>query len=84
METKSGQLQIRVTPAEKAALKRLAANAGQVVLLPLIAGGLWKITASGDYIGDEYKNRWWENLAVGALFLLAIWGAFESALVVLR
>ena len=62
----------------------LAANAGQVVLLPLIAGGLWKITASGDYIGDEYKNRWWENLAVGALFLLAIWGAFESALVVLR
>ena len=29
METKSGQLQIRVTPAEKAALKRLAADAGQ-------------------------------------------------------
>ena len=31
----------------------LAANSAQVVLLPLLAGGLWWITASGRLIGDR-------------------------------
>ncbi|MCH2374389.1 MAG: Nramp family divalent metal transporter [Planctomycetes bacterium] len=56
----------------------LLANSAQVVLVPFIAGGLWWITASGKYIGKEHKNRWWENLIMGSLFVLAIWGAFKS------
>jgi Mn2+/Fe2+ NRAMP family transporter len=56
----------------------LAANGGQVVLLPLLAGGLWCITASSRYIGPEHRNRWWENLVLGLLFVLAIYGAFKS------
>ena len=40
METRSGQLQIRVTPAEKAALKRLAADAGQSVSAFVLARAL--------------------------------------------
>ena len=57
----------------------LAANSGQVVLLPLLAGGLWRITASAQYIGEEFKTRWWENLCLALLFALAVWGAVKSA-----
>jgi Mn2+/Fe2+ NRAMP family transporter len=56
----------------------LAANGGQVVLLPLLAGGLWCITARSRYIGAEHRNRWWENLVLGLLFSLALYGAFKS------
>ena len=56
----------------------LVVNVAQVVLLPLIAGGLWWITAAGAYIGAEYKNRWWENVVMAVLFLLAVVGAFGS------
>jgi Mn2+/Fe2+ NRAMP family transporter len=56
----------------------LAANGGQVVLLPLLAGGLWWITASSRYIGPTHRNRWWENLVFGLLFVLAVYGAFKS------
>ena len=56
----------------------LAANSAQVVLLPLLAGGLWRITASAKYIGEDYKNRWWENLTLALLFALAIYGAYQS------
>ena len=49
----------------------LAANSAQVILLPLLAGGLWWITASARLIGPQYRNRWWENLVMGALFSLA-------------
>ncbi|MBI1354751.1 MAG: hypothetical protein GC160_10415 [Acidobacteria bacterium] len=62
----------------------LAANSAQVVLLPLLAGGLWRITASGRYIGEKYKNRWWENTTLALLFLLAIYGAYKSAGLILR
>jgi Mn2+/Fe2+ NRAMP family transporter len=57
----------------------LAANSGQVVLLPLLAGGLWWITASSRYIGEEHRNRWWENLVMGLMFALAVYGAGHSA-----
>jgi Mn2+/Fe2+ NRAMP family transporter len=53
----------------------LVANGAQVLLLPLLAGGLWWITASAHHIGAEYKNRWWENAVMGVLFVLAISGA---------
>src|SRR5574341_1224585 len=56
----------------------LVANSGQVVLLPLLAGGLWWITASARHIGEQYKNRWWENLVMGVLFALAVYGAISS------
>ena len=42
-----------------------------VALLPLLAGGLWWITASEKYIGADYRNRWWENLVMAILFALA-------------
>jgi Mn2+/Fe2+ NRAMP family transporter len=56
----------------------LVANCAQVVLLPLLAGGLWWITASTRFIGAEYKNRAWENVVMALLFALAIYGAVSS------
>jgi Mn2+/Fe2+ NRAMP family transporter len=56
----------------------LLSNSAQVIMVPLLAGGLWWITASGKYIGEEYKNRWWENLVMGVLFILALWGGFGA------
>ena len=57
----------------------LIANSGQVVLLPLLAGGLWWITASAKFIGAAHRNRPWENAVMALLFALAIYGAFSSA-----
>ncbi len=53
----------------------LVANGAQVLLLPLLAGGLWWITASARHIGALYRNRWWENVVMGILFALALSGA---------
>ncbi len=53
----------------------LVANSAQVVLIPILAGGLWWITADSRFIGREHRNRWWENLVMALLFVLAIWGA---------
>ena len=50
----------------------LAANSAQVVLLPLLAGGIWRITASARYIGEEHKNRLWENIVMLILFGMAV------------
>ena len=58
----------------------LLANTLMAVLIPALAGGLWWITANRRFIGNEYKNKWWENLIMGFLFVLAVWGAYESAL----
>ena len=56
----------------------LLSNSAQVVMVPLLAGGLWWITASGKYIGQQYKNRWWENIVMGVLFILALWGDYGA------
>jgi Mn2+/Fe2+ NRAMP family transporter len=56
----------------------LIANSAQVVLVPLLAGGLWWITASARYIGKEHRNRWWENAVMALLFALAVYGAINS------
>jgi hypothetical protein len=56
----------------------LMANSAQVVLLPLLAGGLWRITASARYIGAAHRTRPWENVVMAFLFLLAIYGAYNS------
>ena len=57
----------------------LFANTLMVLLIPALAGGLWWITASSRYVGEKYKNRWWENLIMGILFILAVWGTYEAA-----
>ena len=57
----------------------LVANSAQVVLLPLLAGGLWWITASARYIGAAHRTRPWENVVMAVLFALAIYGAYSSA-----
>lgn len=56
----------------------LIANSFQVVLIPVLVGGIWWITASSRFIGAQYKNRWWENLALLALFIVSLWGAWGS------
>lgn len=56
----------------------LAANSAQVALLPMLAGGLWWITASSRLIGPEYRNRWWENAVMAILFSLATYFAFRA------
>jgi Mn2+/Fe2+ NRAMP family transporter len=56
----------------------LVANSGQVVLVPLLAGGVWWLTASPRCIGPEYCSRWWENVVMAILFVLALYGAFSS------
>ena len=56
----------------------LLSNSTQVVMVPLLAGGLWWIKASGKHIGEQYKNRWWENLVMGVPFIRALWGGYEA------
>jgi Mn2+/Fe2+ NRAMP family transporter len=56
----------------------LVANSGQVLLIPFLAGGLWWITASRRYIGEQHRNRAWENVVMAVLFVLALWGAYNS------
>lgn len=62
----------------------LIANSAQVVLLPLLAGGLWWITASARFIGTQYRNRWWENIVMALLFVLAIYGAIHAVLSIVQ
>lgn len=56
----------------------LVSNSAQVILVPLLAGGLWWITADARFIGAKYRNRWWENVVMGLLFALAVWGAYGA------
>ncbi|HUG53361.1 MAG TPA: Nramp family divalent metal transporter [Vicinamibacteria bacterium] len=56
----------------------LVANSGQVVLVPLLAGGVWWLAASSRYIGPEHKTRPWENAVMAVLFVLALYGALGS------
>jgi Mn2+/Fe2+ NRAMP family transporter len=56
----------------------LIANGAQVVIVPLIAGGLWRITASRQFIGDHFRARPWENAVMALLFVLALYAAFHS------
>jgi Mn2+/Fe2+ NRAMP family transporter len=56
----------------------LTANAAQVILLPMLAGGLWWITASERLIGREHRNRWWENALMATLFGLATYFGVQA------
>ncbi len=56
----------------------LIGNSAQVMLVPILAIGLFWITASPRYIGPQYRNRWWENLIMAAVLLISFWGAYGS------
>lgn len=56
----------------------LVSNSAQVVLLPVLAGGIWWITASAACIGKAHRTRWWENVIMALLFCLAIRAAIGS------
>jgi len=56
----------------------IIANASAVVVLPVLCGSLWYMTARTALIGSTFCNKWWENGLMGGLFLLSIWGAYQS------
>ena len=58
----------------------LIANAASVVVLPLLCGSLWYITARTAYIGPVYRNGYWENGLMAGLFALSVWGAYQSVI----
>ena len=47
----------------------LAANSLQVVLIPVLVGGVWCITASSRYIVARYRNRWFVALSLSGIVL---------------
>jgi len=55
-------------------------NAASVLVLPVLCGSLWYITARGAIIGTTYRNNAWENSLMGGLFALSLWGACQSFL----
>jgi Mn2+/Fe2+ NRAMP family transporter len=60
----------------------VVANAGTVIVLPVLSGSLWYITARKRYIGETWRNSVWENGLMGALFVLSLWGAYQSAIAI--
>ena len=34
------------------------------------------------FIGPTYRNRWWENGLMGGLFVLSLWGAYQSVIAI--
>lgn len=56
----------------------LVANSAQVVLLPMLAVGLLRITSSARFIGVEFRNRPHENVVMLLLVALAVYGAVGS------
>jgi len=60
----------------------IVANASAVVALPVLCGSLWYITARTEFIGPAYRNGWWENGLMGGLFVLSVWGAYQSVVAI--
>ena len=56
----------------------IVSNAASVVVLPVLCGALWYLTARTAFIGREYRNGPLENLFLAALFVLSVWGAWKS------
>ncbi|WP_145012710.1 Nramp family divalent metal transporter [Pseudomonas oryzihabitans] len=52
-------------------------NALNIVGLPVISLGLLIMSNQKSLLGDEYRNNWFENLALGFATLLAIWVAIQ-------
>ena len=60
----------------------IVGNAASVIVLPVLCGALWILTARRVLIGAEWRNRWWENGFLAALFVLSIWGAWQSVVAI--
>ena len=60
----------------------LVGNAASVVVLPVLCGALWILTARPALIGPEWRNKWWENAFLAGLFVLSIWGAWQSVVAI--
>ena len=60
----------------------IVANAASVVVLPVLCGALWTLTARPAFIGPDYRNKPWENAVLAGLFLLSIWGAWQSVVAI--
>ncbi len=58
------------------------ANAAAVVVLPVLCGSLWYITARTAFIGSGHRNKWWENALMGGLFVLSLWSAYQSVIAI--
>ena len=62
----------------------IVANAASVIVLPILSGGLWYITARSRFIGPEFRNKLWENTILALLFFLALWGSWNSIVAILE
>ena len=60
----------------------IIANASAVVVLPVLCGSLWYMTAKTELIGSTYRNKWWENGLMSGLFVLSIWAAYQSIIAI--
>jgi Mn2+/Fe2+ NRAMP family transporter len=56
----------------------IVVNAASVILLPVLSGSIWYITSKKNFIGPDYKNKWWEHVVMAFLFVLAIWAAYQA------
>jgi Mn2+/Fe2+ NRAMP family transporter len=56
----------------------VTSNAFQVILLPILALAIWKLTADRRFIGEKYRNRPWENIALCVFLVMALLGAYGA------
>jgi len=56
----------------------ILASAATVVVLPILCGSLWYITSSKSFIGEKFKNRFFENIILFLLFILSLWGSYQA------
>lgn len=56
----------------------VAVNAFQVILLPILAVAVWLLTASSRFMGERYRNRPWENIAMAVFLAMALLGAYGA------
>jgi hypothetical protein len=54
------------------------------VIVPLLAGGLWRLTASAHFIGERFRTRAWENGVMAVLFVLALYAAANSVVALVK
>jgi hypothetical protein len=60
----------------------LVANSAAVIVLPILCGSLWIITSSNKFIGAKYKNKIFEHSTLILLFVLSLWGSYQTIFVI--
>ncbi len=60
----------------------VVANAAAVIVLPILCVSLWLLTSRAAFIGRDYRNTMWDNAVMAGLFLLSVWGAWQSAVAI--